>query len=189
MQHKFPLFQTPIDLAHSFWKALILPGDHAIDATCGNGHDSLFLSTLPLSKLYLFDIQEQAIQNTRERLKDASVSLEFHHCSHDAIGERVKNEVRLIIYNLGYLPGSDKSIKTLSKSTLESVQAGMQLLQKGGVISITCYPGHPEGLQEEQELLEWSKSLPTSEWSVSLFRFLNRNSSPSLLLLQRCCGV
>lgn len=186
MQHKFPLFQTPIDLAHSFWKELIQPGDTACDATCGNGHDSLFLSSLPLKHLYLFDIQKEAIEKTSARLKEATTPHTLHHASHDTMEQYIKEELALIVYNLGYLPGSDKSIKTLPETTLQSIEAGMRLLKKGGVISITCYPGHPEGLLEEEMLLEWSRKLPTATWCVSSFKFLNRHASPSLLLLQRC---
>src|SRR5690348_2163625 len=98
MQQKFPLFQTAVDLAHSFWKQLIQPGDIAIDATAGNGYDSLFLTTLPLSELHVFDVQKEAIEATKKRLEGATLSLHFHHLSHEFLDtSHQKESIALIV--------------------------------------------------------------------------------------------
>ena len=71
MRPTFSLFQSHIDLAHCLWKRLISPEDIVIDATCGNGHDALLLSTLAhRGTIHLFDIQPQAIENSYQRLKN-----------------------------------------------------------------------------------------------------------------------
>ncbi|HXF29803.1 MAG TPA: class I SAM-dependent methyltransferase [Chlamydiales bacterium] len=186
MQHKFALFNSHIDLSHALWKKLILPGDIAVDATAGNGHDSLYLATLPLQKLFIFDIQKEAIAATRKRLKDVSIPLLFHECCHSKLDEVIQERsIKLVVYNLGYLPGSDKQIKTGSKTTLQSIQVAMRLLVPGGCICITCYPGHVEGAHEEAQLIEVSSLLSPAEWCVSWHRFQNRKESPSLLILQK----
>ena len=75
------------------------------------------------------------------------------HSSHTTFPEEIKSgTVRLIVYNLGYLPGSDKALTTKVETTLESINHAQRLIMEGGVISVTCYPGHPEGKKEEEEL-------------------------------------
>lgn len=195
MRTQYPIFQSHLDLAHNFWKKLLQKGDTVVDATAGNGHDSLLLAELALTQqagaLYAFDIQKEALESSKKRLQEAldQATLErvtFCHMCHSKIGEIVPKEAaRLIVYNLGYLPGSDKAIKTDEKTTLISIQAGLELLKPGGALSITCYPGHPEGLIEEQKLVEFFQTLAPTHWNVSLHRFINRKNAPSLLLVQR----
>ncbi len=190
----FPLFQSHIDLAHSYWKKLLTPGDIAVDATCGNGHDTLtlaqFILTPTSGTLYAIDIQPEAIQKTREKI-ESNVPEVAHRLvtlqqSHQHFPEEFKIlPIKLFIYNLGYLPGGNKSLTTQTSSTLESIENACSLIGSGGLISITCYPGHPEGAVEEQALLEYCKRLNKELWSVCHHRWINRNQSPSLLLLQR----
>ena len=194
MHKQFPLFQTAIDLAHSYWKQCVASGDTVIDATCGNGHDSTFLASLALTRaagtLHLFDIQQKAVQQTQERLQnlhpDLLPRIHFHNVCHSHIASyAAKETVTLIVYNLGYLPTGDKSITTQAETTLRSVETGLELLRVGGVMSITCYPGHPEGKVEEEALRNAIKKLPQHLWSISWHQWLNRQRSPSLILVQR----
>jgi len=95
--------------------------------------------------------------------------------------------VRLITYNLGYLPGGgDKSLTTKVETTVESVRKALKLIQAGGAISITLYPGHSEGQREETQLLSFIKKLTPLEWNCCHHQWLNRNKSPSLLFIQKC---
>ncbi len=188
MRTQFPLFCSHLDLAHSYWKALICPKgqDMALDATCGQGYDSVFLASLGLRKLFIFDIQKKALEITKSKLENCSIELSFFELCHSKIDTVIpKESLKLIVYNLGYLPGSDKQIKTVPKTTLESVQTALDLLQPGGAISITCYPGHEEGALEENALVAFSKSLASSSWNVCYHQFLNRKAAPSLLLIQK----
>lgn len=168
----------------------------AIDATCGNGFDALFLAEHLLSlnesgSLRVIDKQPQAIEATKQRLAQSLTQdrLErvFFYCQcHSKFPDEIApNSVKLIVYNLGYLPGSDKSIKTQDITTLQSIQAALKLIIPGGMISITCYPGHHEGAIEEKMLLEFTSSLPSAEWSCCHHRWVNRQNAPSLLLLQK----
>ena len=173
-----------LEFAHSFWKTLLQPDDSAIDATAGNGHDTLFLSKLlPRGKLYAVDIQETAIKKTRLRLEKepSSCQVELLCCSHATFPDCIPYEsVRLIVYNLGYLPGGDKGITTLAASTLTSLKNALPLIKTGGVISLTLYPGHPEGHYETQAVLAFAKNL--KGWKIT-HKCWEKDATPSVLLM------
>lgn len=193
---QFPLFQTPLDLAHAYWKTLLKPGDIAIDATCGNGHDTLFLANIvlaahPKGQVIAIDSQEEALERTRKRINDhihADLQQHVHYYrqSHATFPKNVSTQsVGLIVYNLGYLPGSDKSITTMHKTTLASVENALPLIAPGCVLSITCYPGHAEGKIEEEALLAFTQGLDPFAWSCCHHKWTNRRDAPSLLILQK----
>jgi methylase of polypeptide subunit release factors len=136
-------------LAQKYWKNLLKPIDNVIDATCGNGLDSLFLKKLIYKgKLFCLDIQKKALENTHFLLKKENVDFKnifLIKKSHEDFSYIPKTPVKLIVYNLGYLPKSDKTITTKTKTTLKSIKNTLNLIEKDGGISITCYPGHLEG--------------------------------------------
>lgn len=184
------LFQSHLVLAHHYWEQCLLPGDIAIDATCGNGHDTLRLARLGVGKLYACDVQQEALTATQELLATKLTGEELQrivyvHGSHASFPEEIiPGSVKLIVYNLGYLPGGDKQLTTQVATTLASIRHAQRLLTAEGVISITCYPGHAEGALEEDALLAFAAALPLAEWVCCHHRWLNRNRGPSLLLLQ-----
>ncbi len=193
MRSQFPLFNTPIDLAHHFWKGLLAEGDVVIDATCGNGKDALAIAKLlqPLNgALLCIDIQEKAIENTKALLAEELPSflpfVSFYHGSHERLPELA---AKLIVFNLGYLPSGDKSLTTNAESTLQSISHALELVSFGGVISITCYPGHAAGKKEEEALLECLSKLDPFMWSFTSFFWKNRNASPSLFLVQKKSSI
>lgn len=185
------MYKPHIKAAHEAWKKLVQPGDCVIDATCGNGHDTLLLATLALTtqagSLYAFDIQPTAIQNTKLRLQshlspEQYNRVKFIQRCHSTFPTEIKEgSVRLITYNLGYLPGAEKSLTTITSTTLQSISQALKLLMPEGAISITCYPGHPEGQQEEKAILEFASSLNPKEWLCCHQAWINRLDSPSLL--------
>jgi hypothetical protein len=193
MKSRFSLFQSHLDLAHSYWARLLQPGDYAMDATCGNGHDTLKLAQLlnGTGRVWGIDLQKEAIDNTRALLKaqltDAALnSVSLFEQSHATFPESVSRyPLRLVIYNLGYLPKGDKTVTTMTAITLQSVRLAMDLLLPGGAVSITCYPGHPEGACEDLALQELCRSLSPALWSVCMHTFTNRVASPRLLLIQK----
>lgn len=187
VKRRFPIFNSHLDLAHHYWNLIIQENDWAIDATCGNGHDTLFLAKICLGVIAL-DIQENALTATRALLFNENLEAKVHlfNQSHETFPIIAhQNPVRLIVYNLGYLPGGNKSLVTQVNSTLTSIKNGLNLLLPGGAISITCYPGHPEGEREQEELLTFCKGLDPAQWNVCFHSWNNRNKSPSLLLIQK----
>ncbi|MBS4168805.1 class I SAM-dependent methyltransferase [Parachlamydia sp. AcF125] len=190
----YPLFQSHLDVAHHYWKKLVQPGDTVIDATCGNGHDTLVLAKLvlnsPSGKVIGMDVQSQAIKNTQERLaKEFSANqmqrIHLHCACHSTFPVQAPHVVKLIVYNLGYLPNGDKSLTTCVNTTLLSLQAALSIITPGGAISLTCYPGHAEGKREEQAILSFVRGLQPQEWSCSYQTWINRHQAPGLLFIQK----
>ncbi|KAF3362096.1 putative rRNA methylase YtqB [Chlamydiales bacterium STE3] len=177
---------SPIKVAHHFWKELIEPHDIIVDATLGNGQDALFLADLCLQgHLIGMDIQQQAIDSAKKLLV-AYQHVSYLLGSHATFPPTLKPEtVKLIVYNLGYLPRGDKSIVTKTSSTLASIEQALPLIMPGGMISLTCYSGHEEGAREEEAVLELAKNLNPHEWCVSYQRWINRHRCPSLVLMSK----
>ncbi len=195
MRHTFPLFQSHLDLAHHYWTRIVQKGAVVIDATCGHGKDTLRLCQLALSnnlgRVYAFDVQEEAILSTQKYLQlhlpDTYLErLCLQQRSHATFPAQILPEsVCLIVYNLGYLPGSNKSYTTVVDSTLQSVQNALPLIKIGGLICITCYPGHNAGKEEQAALLKFTTTLCPKTWNCTHQTFINRQAAPSLLLLQK----
>ncbi len=195
MRHSFSLFQSHLDLAHSYWSRLVQPGDTVIDATCGHGYDTLKICQLALSinkgKVYAFDIQNQAIESARQYINahlplDLRQQIFFQQCCHSLFPSEISpSSVRLIVYNLGYLPKGDKTCTTRLDTTLQSLNQAQHLLQPGGILSVTCYPGHPEGAIEQEAILHYAALFSPQEWSCCHHSWLNRQQSPTLLIIQK----
>jgi SAM-dependent methyltransferase len=189
MQRHFPLFHSHLDLAHQYWEKILQDGDVAIDATCGNGNDTLKLAEIlhKSGTVIGMDIQDEAIARTKALLsklpQEALVRVHLYHQSH-AEFPGLDGPVRLIVYNLGYLPKGNKQLTTMTRSTVESLEKALKLIMPGGAISITCYPGHEEGAKEEKAILQMIANLSPMSWSVCHHTFLNRVASPSLILIQ-----
>lgn len=190
MRSHFPLFHSHLDLAHHYWKRLVREDDLLIDATCGNGHDALCLAKLKPKLLYAIDIQPQALASAQGLLSqltaDERAHVKFIEGSHVRFPEEIAPEtVKLCVYNLGYLPGGDKSLTTLANTSVQSLEAALKLIMPGGAISVMCYPGHPEGKREQEWILEFAQGLDPKQWSCCHHRWMNRDKAPSLLLMQK----
>lgn len=180
--------RTPHLLAASMlWQSLVKPEDHVIDATCGNGHDTLQLAKfVPRGLVWAFDIQDAAIRTTGKRLAEAKLLDRVHlrQISHEKFPQEIPlASIRLIVYNLGYLPGGDKLKTTQVATTLASLHKALSLLMPGGAVSITLYPGHEEGGKEKEALLEFSENLASDFWTSCHLQWTNRLKAPSLLLI------
>jgi tRNA A58 N-methylase Trm61 len=165
-------------------------GDIVIDATTGNGNDTLFLANLvgETGKVYGFDIQEQAILNTKRRLKDQNISEQvvLFQKSHDQIINIIPTDthgkIKAAIFNLGYLPGADKSIVTKPDSTISAVEQILSILDKEGIIVLVIYHGHPEGKIERNELLENVMNIDQAIAHVLEYRFINQKNDPPFIV-------
>ncbi len=174
--------------AHERWRSWIRPGDLVVDATVGNGHDTYFLAGLLQGQGSLtgYDIQAAALLQTQKRVEQLPESFKkiitLKQQSHQIFSE---TNVKLFVYNLGYLPGGAKSLTTQSEITLLSLKSALENLSENGAISITCYPGHPEGLREQQAILDFLSHLSFSWEKFSV----NRPSSPTWIWLQAGPGA
>ena len=135
----------------------ITKNDYVVDMTVGNGNDTLFLANIS-KKVFGFDIQDVAIENTKKLLRENNVyNYELFNISHEKINDVLKEyekNIKLILFNLGYLPCGDKSITTNHKTTLNAVKNSFSMLSSNGLILIVFYP-HPEGKTEAQVVLEY----------------------------------
>lgn len=161
-------------------------GDTVVDATCGNGHDTLAMAKMGAGKIYAFDVQETAISNTGSLLKKENIPLGNVHLildSHANMCNHIKEKVQVIVFNLGYLPAADKSITTNAGSTITAVSEAMKLLKKDGLICISMYSGHPGGQEEKQALLDFAESLDDRTWHVAYINMKNQRKNPPEILL------
>ncbi|MDF2577933.1 MAG: putative rRNA methylase [Chlamydiales bacterium] len=186
-------FQQHIHLARRYWLEILQEGDQVIDATCGNGHDTLFLlQRVGLKGLVIsYDIQEQAILSAKELLAKHGIlagnsQIRFIQGNHAQFApEILPQTIKLIVYNLGYLPGGNKGITTSWNSTIDSLNSALQLLTADGMISVTLYPGHAEGKIEQEKVLEWVTGLDPKKWICCHHQWPNRTLAPSLLLISK----
>lgn len=183
MRAKFPLFNSHLDLAHHWWQSIVTDQDWVIDMTCGNGHDAKFLASLNPKRLVALDIQAAALEQAKKILPANVELLLVDHAEYPL--QLDEESVKLAVYNLGWLPGSNKSCTTTCSSTLTSLERLYSKIKLGGMIFITCYPGHEEGKKEESALLKALSHLEPTEWSICHHQWLNRQAAPSLLILQR----
>ena len=199
--HMNNLIQHTTDLAMHIVQAYVHPGDTVVDATCGNGHDTLRLARMlglnavPNSGLLFgFDVQAQAIEATRQRLRnegfeDALVMDRItlaclgHEQMLTFLQERSIPEVSAIVFNQGYLPGGDKTLTTRTGTTLSAVTDALQQLRAGGLCCLTMYSGHPEGAAEKRALLAFAEGLDGKLWHVSYISMLNQKKDPPEILL------
>ena len=161
---------------------VIKNSDIVVDATCGNGFDTLMLSKLA-KEVFAFDIQEDAINNTKELLsKNAVDNVTLINDSHEYIDKYLcdyKNKISLVLFNLGYLPGGNKSITTNHNSTLIALQKSITLLNKKGIILITCYP-HEEGKKESTLITNY---LNENNITYVIYRNTDNLNSPFLIAI------
>jgi ubiquinone/menaquinone biosynthesis C-methylase UbiE len=168
-------------------------GDQAIDATAGNGYDTLFLAKQVgvSGKVIAIDIQDSAIQSTRERLKSAGLIDRVRLVTDDhavALKKLILDDhenVAAITFNLGYLPGSDKSIQTRAESTEEALAASIQLLTPGGYLCVTAYRGHSGGAVEAETVEAFMRNAKTEGHTVDYYEPESRNSPPVLWVLRK----
>ena len=158
-----PKKQPQTAKAHSYWKSWLNPGQRVLDATAGNGHDTLALAKIvgPSGMVIAVDLQQSAIDATRLRLSEAGCldSVNLHCGSHQQpanfLPQSLAGQLSLAVFNLGYLPGGNTQVTTLASTTLESLRNLQPWLAPRHMLSIITYPGHPEGHKEHQAFQLW----------------------------------
>lgn len=178
-----------VQLCGFFLKERVKPGDIVLDATCGNGQDTLLLAELVGEKgrVFAFDLQETAIQRTRERLAAAGL-LErvcLVHAGHERMAEFAGEGLKAVVFNLGYLPAGDREVTTMAGTTLVALAAGARLLLPGGILLIAVYTGHDNG-EEWAGVREWCSALDPKVFNAWHSRQLNRSeAAPFLVLVEK----
>lgn len=155
---------------------ILRPGDIVIDATAGNGHDTLAMAKLvgPTGKVIATDLQPEAIQSTRACLDKAGQLqqcelIEGNHAEVlTKLEGRHRERVAAITFNLGYLPGSTKEVTTQPESTLQALGAAASLLRPGALLFLVAYRGHSGGREEADRVAAWMRALPVSDWRVEV---------------------
>jgi len=181
-------------LVHTLIGEVLTLGGVAIDATAGNGHDTLFLARQVGSGglVYAFDIQQQALLTTSERLVahglDKQVILLQH--SHEEMAQWVTVTVDAVIFNLGYLPGGKHDLVTKPESTLAALGAAILLLRPGGRIGIVIYTGHSGALKELDAVEMFAKSLDPTLFNTIRITNLNRSArAPVVIFVEKAGDV
>ena len=179
------MFDRITDFAHKKINELVTKNDIVVDMTSGNGNDTLFLSKIA-KHVYSFDIQEDAIKETTKLLdKNAITNVTLIHDGHQNIDKYVFDKIKCAVYNLGYLPGTDKSVTTLATTTIESISKTLDYLALEGFVSITVYTGHKEGYNESIQITEFVSSLPSKKYNVILYSTLNKKAPPYNIFIEK----
>ena len=177
-------------LAADYMRRTIREGDVVVDATMGNGKDTLFLCELVGEDglVHAFDVQEEAVERTRERVEEAGFAerAALHLAGHETMKAHVQEGVRAVMFNLGWLPGAQHAVTTLTETTLQAVEAACGLIVPGGIVTICVYPGHDEGKKELAALDAFAAALPVRTFNVLRHAFLNAPPhTPQLFLIQK----
>jgi tRNA1(Val) A37 N6-methylase TrmN6 len=180
----------PTQLAQRLVSKQIRHGDIVIDATAGHGHDTLFLAECVglTGRVLAFDLQEPAIRSARTKVEAAGLSsrVAFYQTSHARMAEHAEPDtVAAVMFNLGYLPGDDHEFTTLATVTLTALAVATHLLKSGGVLSVVCYPGHPQGAVEALETESWMAAKTADGWQVAKYAMLGTLRPAPCLLIAR----
>jgi predicted methyltransferase len=179
-----------LPFARKLLNSAVSPGDIVVDATVGNGHDTLYLANLvgEDGHVFGFDIQQAAIEQTKARLSESHVlsRATLFAESHDKISELLPlsadQRVTAAIFNLGYLPGGDKEIVTKPGSTIAAVNQLLEKMPPEGIIVLVIYHGHEEGAYERDELLNYVTTINQQYAHVLNYRFMNQQNNPPFII-------
>mgnify|MGYP001191693984 CR=1 FL=1 len=185
--------QAIIPFIHQLFSETIQEGDFVIDATLGNGHDSVMLSQLvgDSGKVFAFDIQQEAIDQAEQLFQENNCTnihtfLKGHEFATDVLDEQAINQIDGAIFNLGYLPGSDQQVTTTEKTTIQAIDHLLGRLKTGGHMGIVIYPGHPEGRQEKDAVMDYLSKLPSKLADVAKYQMVNRSErAPFAVIIQK----
>ncbi|OON93652.1 MAG: SAM-dependent methyltransferase [Candidatus Epulonipiscioides saccharophilum] len=170
-------------------KEAVKPGDKVIDATCGNGYDTLFLAEIvgPEGKVYGFDIQKNAIIATKALLDQHKITnVELIEDSHEKAHKYIDHALSAVVFNLGYLPKGDHNITTQPSSTIMAIHNILPYLKKHGLVVITIYHGHMNGKAEKMALQNYCQMLEQKKFSVLEYKFINQqNDAPFIIAIEK----
>lgn len=185
---------SAVAFCHEFLRAHCPTGGFYIDATCGNGHDTLFLCALAgkNGRVLAVDIQPAAVKATNRRLEAAGwggVGRALLH-DHARLGDlAAPGTADGILFNFGWLPGADHTVHSTPGGSLAALRAALDLLRPGGVLAAVLYSGKVIGSEEKQAVLAFLRALPLAQYTVLVCEFANWNAAAPLpcFVLKRGC--
>ncbi|MDY4948374.1 MAG: class I SAM-dependent methyltransferase [Clostridium cadaveris] len=172
------------NLSHNIIKNYGIKFNVALDGTLGNGNDTKFLENL-FKKTYSFDIQKECIDKYEKENPCNKVIL--INDSHEKVKEYIASEkIDAAMFNLGFLPGGNKSITTEGSSSLKAIKDSLELLIEGGIMTIACYIGHEKGKEEYEIIKDYLCSIDKFKFGVMEHSFLNRSQvAPRLIVVEK----
>ena len=180
------LITRTTELAMSITLAYIREGDDVVDATCGNGNDTVALARAvgKDGRVFAFDIQKKALRLTESRLRSHGFSnVRLFRRSFEEMSAHIpENSVSAVVFNLGYLPGGDHSITTTADATLNGLESALKTIHAGGIVTVVLYDGHEEGLEEKKHVIEWAQALDPGRYHVAFVQMLNQKKHPPEIL-------
>lgn len=187
---KTTLLRGPVALSHLLLRNFVMPGDKVVDATCGNGHDTLLLAELagPHGHVWGFDVQLQAVSHSARKLAEAGLSerVTLLHSGHETLAGFLAVPVRLVLFNLGYLPGGDRSLITRPETTVAAMNQSLELLLPGGLVLVTIYSGHSGGDDERESVEGWAAALdPKKYFSWRMGQVNVQQDAPYCIIVQK----
>ena len=183
-------FDNVNNIAKIYIQEVVKEGDICIDATMGNGYDTVFLAEKvgKSGKVYAFDVQEEAIKSTEKKVKKLEFEdrVELVLDGHENINNYVKEKIKCAVFNLGYLPRCEHRIITKPDTTIEAIKQSVSLLEENGVVCVSIYTGHEGGMEERNEVFDYASNLDQKDYNVFESKFVNqKNNPPSIILIER----
>jgi len=179
-----------VTMVHAELRQHVGHGDTVVDATVGNGYDTVKLAEWvgASGRVVGFDIQAEAIASTRAKLASLDLldRVQLHCDCHSHMGLYVTTPVAAIVFNLGYLPGSDHAMVTHASTTLAAMEAALPLLKTKGMLSVLAYSGHVGGADERDAVAKWMENQYKNSCTLkSIIADPNSEHSPEWFCLQR----
>lgn len=184
----FNIVLKATQMAQKFIEDVVKEEDVVVDATLGNGKDTVFLSNLvKKGRVYSFDILKGAIECFKKYIIEKDIkNIEPILSGHERMEDYVNKRPSAIMFNLGYLPGGDENIMTLPNTTIIAVEKGLKLLKPGGIMTIVSYSGHIGGIEEQEGVLNLIRGLNPRVFSVMEIRYTNgKKNSPMLMVIEK----
>ncbi len=176
-----------VAMAHRLLVDKLAAARTVVDATAGNGHDTLFLAanTPADATVWAFDRQQTALDNTARLLAANGLGGKCRLIAgcHSRLGEHITGLVDAAMFNLGYLPGGDHGFTTCAATTVAALGGITGLLAPGGIVTVVAYPGHPAGETENAAVADYLARLPQADFTVAAWRMLNQRNRPPILYI------
>lgn len=179
-----------VRVAHTLLAERVRTARLLVDATAGNGEDTLFLARLSPADacVFAFDIQQRALDETARKLAEASLTdkVTLVLDDHARLQQYIAGGIEVAVFNLGYLPGGDHAVTTTAATTLAALAALVELLAPGGMAAIAAYPGHAAGCEEETRLRAFLSALPRGDFTACRYAMINHAPvAPVLYVLEK----